>query len=147
MTTALLTSTMTAAIQGLHEADRLFAFARHPEPYDEFGCIVEGFGGVTKGTALCGVHVGLNLGTVRVIIDADDEKRFERTALDDGRIAFDFSPQTEEGICVSVATMCDITARELVDALRIASDELACDILLGATTGLPIEDGEVAGAA
>lgn len=147
MITTTLSPAMTAAMQSFREADRLFALARHPEPHDEFGCLVEGFGDVAEGMALCGVHVGLNLGTVRVIIDADDEERVARTVLDDGRIAFDFAPQTEEGVSVSVATLCDVTAHELVDAFRNAADELAADFQLGATTGLPLEVWEAAGAA
>lgn len=95
---------------------------------DDFSTTIEGTGECIEDTYLAAIHLAPGAGVVRIIIAAADDAEVRRVVLDDGRIAYDFEPEQDTGVTVSVGTLCPLCAHYLRFALDDAADAL--DLLL-----------------
>lgn len=119
----------TELLQIIEATDRLAAGAAPIfQPSDDFSTTIEGTGEHIEDTYLAAIHVVPGAGAIRIIIDAADDAEVRRVVLDDGRIAYDFEPEQDEGVAVSIGTRCPLCARYLRFALDDAADAL--DLLL-----------------
>lgn len=96
----------------------------------------EGLAFLEDDTVVAAVRVTPNGLGVRLVLDANEERRMRRSILPDGRIAYDILPEDEagSGVTLSFSTGCVGCADDLATAFELAAEELTYalnDLVLG----------------
>ncbi len=91
---------------------------------DEIEATIEGIAEDLDGAFAGTIRLMPGVGIVRVVVAAADAGNLRRIDLDDGRVAFEYEPEQDEGVVVSIGVGCPLCAVDLVDAFDHAADEL-----------------------